>query len=303
MGVDLNVLLSGASGFIGRHIINSENVSYISRYVLRREIAGVSNDKVFIIDGIDCSTNWFGAFANIDSVIHLAGVAHNKSQDIDEINTVNTLGALRFAREAASNGVKRFLYLSTNLVSDCDTNSDYRLVSTQTLSKYKTELGLKKIAAETGMELVIIRSTLVYGPNAPGNVGLLTRLITQFPILPFGKINNKRNFIAVQNLVDLMFICAKHPQAAGNTFLASDGDSVSIKEFTNAIAKGMGKTVLQLPIPISFMRLVAKCLGKPSMVEQLVGDLQVDSSNLKDILEWQPPYTMEQAMAFLSENT
>jgi nucleoside-diphosphate-sugar epimerase len=140
---------------------------------------------------------------------------------------------------------------------------------------------------------------LVYGPNAPGNFGLLTTLVQKLPVLPFGLANNKRDFIAVQNLADLLITCVSHPNAAGHTFLAADMKPISIKDFTNAIADGLGRQVLQLPISVSFMRLVGKIIGKSAMVEQLVGNLQVDTSNVKEVLGWTPPLTMQQAMATL----
>jgi len=120
-------------------------------------------------------------------------------------------------------------------------------------------------------------------------------------LLPFALTNNRRDFISVQNLADLLVTCAQHPNASGHTFLASDGETVSIKAFTNAIAKGLNKSLIQLPIPTSLMRFAGKLLGKSAMVEQLVGNLEVDSSNLKEVLDWVPPYTMEESMAFLKQ--
>ena len=125
--------------------------------------------------------------------------------------------------------------------------------------------------------------------------------MTKLPLLPFGLVNNKRSFIAVQNLTDLLLTCAKHPDAAGHTFLASDGKSISTKEFTNAIAKGLNKSIYQLPVPASIMRLGAKLIGKQSMAEQLLDNLEVDSSNAFDVMGWKPLYTMEQAMNLLSK--
>jgi len=119
------------------------------------------------------------------------------------------------------------------------------------------------------------------------------------PVLPFGMTTNKRDFIAVQNLADLLITCATHPKAAGHTFLASDMETVSIKQFTNAIADGLGKKLFQFPIPVSLIRLAGKLMGKTAMVEQLVGNLQVDSSNILEVLDWTPPLTMKQAMATL----
>ncbi|MDH5979694.1 NAD-dependent epimerase/dehydratase family protein [Vibrio splendidus] len=293
----MNILLSGATGFIGQQVLLQDKMDCIHRCVTR-----VSNKKelfceTFIVENINQNTSWNNAFDNVDVVIHLAGIAHNKSDNLDVIFETNTLGTLKLARDAAASGVRRFVFVST---ASIDENKG--LFSAQTQSKYDAEVGLKEIAGETGLEVVIVRSTLVYGPNAPGNFGSLTRLINKVPVLPFGLVNNKRDFISVQNLANLLITCANDSKAAGHTFLASDGQAVSIKDFTNAIAKGLNKRVIQLPTPVWCMRLAGKLLGKEVMVEQLVGNLEVDSSNAQEVLRWVPPYTMQQAMDLLLEN-
>ncbi len=293
----MNILLSGAAGFIGQQVLLQDKMDCIHRCVVR-----VSNKddlfcETFVVEDINKNTSWNNAFNNIDVVMHLAGIAHNKSDNSDVIFETNTLGTLKLARDAAANGVTRFVFVST---ASIDENKG--LFSAQTQSKYNAEIGLKKIADETGLEVVIVRPTLVYGPNAPGNFGALTRLVNKAPVLPFGLTNNKRDFISVQNLADLLITCASHPNAAGHTFLASDGETVSIKDFSNAIAKGLNKQLIQLPVPVWCMRLAGKLFGKSIMVEQLVGNLEVDSSNAQEVLGWIPPYTMQQAMHSLLEN-
>ncbi len=300
----MNILLTGASGFIGNFLCGNSD---IKRIVLRE--GGNYNNwgcERFYIKKLDGRTGWKGAFKGIDSIIHLAGVAHSKDLDKSVFKSVNTEGTLKLANEAASFGVKRFVFVSSIGVNGKLTQSEpfkFKMKpdpdNAYAQSKYNAELGLKKIAEETGLEVVIVRPTLVYGSNAPGNFGLLTNLVKMFPVLPFGLTKNRRDFIAVQNLTDLLVTCASHPNANGHTFLASDGETVSTKEFTNAIAQGLGKKVIQLPIPISLMRFVGKLVGRSSMIEQLVGNLEVDSSNLKKVLNWTPPFTMEQAMANL----
>ncbi len=151
------------------------------------------------------------------------------------------------------------------------------------------------------MEIVIVRPTLVYGHNAPGNFGTLVNLIKKVPILPFGLASNRRDFISVKNLADFLIVCALHENAMGHIFLPSDGHSLSIKDFTNSIAKGLDKTLVQIPIPFSLMRFFASVIGKSSTIEQLLGNLQVDSSNAFDVLGWTAPYNIEQTMASLSE--
>ncbi|WP_415775085.1 NAD-dependent epimerase/dehydratase family protein [Shewanella oncorhynchi] len=301
----MNILLTGGAGFVGRHLSTQ---FHIKQQVVRKgEMHPYSS--VYSIDTLNGTTDWDGAFTDINVIIHLAGLAHSNSFSTQEYQSVNVEGTLHLANEAVKAGVRRFVFVSSIGVNGSLTNgTPYTFNSTPsphnpyTQSKYDAEIGLKKISQETGLEVVIVRPTLVYGSNAPGNFGMLAKLVNKLPLLPFGLTDNKRDFIAVQNLADLLITCANHPKAAGQSFLASDGETVSIKEFTNAIAKGLDKTVFQLPIPVSLMLFAASLVGKSAMAEQLLGSLQVDSSNAQEVLGWVPPYTMEQAMASLSEN-
>ena len=299
------ILLTGASGFIGYYLKKDVNIQVV---VLRNNESDNCKPS-YKIDSLTENTCWNNAFNDINSIIHLAGLAHSNSFSESDYNSVNTQGTLKLASDAAKAGVKRFVFVSSIGVNGSSTedekpfsyNSEVEPHNIYAKSKLDAEIGLKKIAEETGLEVVIVRPTLVYGPNAPGNFGLLTKLVTKLPLLPFGLVNNKRSFIAVQNLTDLLLTCAKHPNAAGHTFLASDGKSISTKEFTSAIAKGLNKSIYQLPVPTSIMRLGAKLIGKQSMAEQLLDNLEVDSSNAFDVMGWKPPYTMEQAMSLLSK--
>lgn len=300
----MTILVTGASGFIGQYITN---LNYDFRCVVRSDEVHSFSDS-YVVSSIDSSTEWNGCFDGVDSIIHLAGLAHGKSFKDSEYVAVNVEGTLRLALKAAEARVSRFVFISSIGVNGTSSRSTpfspYCAVEPHNMyaaSKYEAELGLKEISKQTGMEVVIVRPTLVYGPNAPGNFGMLTKLVSKLPCLPFGLAKNKRDFIAVQNLADLLVTCATHPDAVGHTFLASDSETVSTKEFTNAIAEGLGKGAVQLPIPVSLMRLAGKLTGKSEMIEQLFGNLEVESSNIKEVLGWVPPYTMKQAMASLSE--
>ncbi|QSX36026.1 NAD-dependent epimerase/dehydratase family protein [Shewanella sedimentimangrovi] len=302
----MKVLLTGASGFIGQHV-SSPEIKF--RRVIRGQKNKFHRDDFFYIDKLDNLTSWDGAFTNIDAIIHLAGVAHSKTTNLQDYQSINVDGTLHLANEAAKAGVKRFIFVSSIGVNGTFTRGSPFLSTSKpsphneyTQSKYLAELGLEKIASKTKMELVVIRPTLVYGPQAPGSFGMLSRLVSQIRVLPFSLVENRRDFISVQNLVDLLITCVKHPNAAGHIFLASEGETVSIKQFTNAIAKGKGHKLIQLPLFIWLIRLIGTVVGKSKMVEQLIGDLEVDSSNLKDILDWTPPYTMEESMAFLKDD-
>ncbi|WP_421285757.1 NAD-dependent epimerase/dehydratase family protein [Aeromonas veronii] len=304
----MKILLTGATGFIGQHVAirHSEHLKFVR--VVRKFEPSDSKDSI-VVHSVDSNVDWRGKFYGIDAVIHLAGIAHSKNISNGEYTEINTNGTLHLAVEAARAGVKRFVFVSSIGVNGALTHessfteqSIAKPHNSYAQSKYEAELGLKKIAQETGLEVVIVRPTLVYGANAPGNFGLLTMLVKKLPVLPFGLVNNKRNFIAVQNLADLLITCVSHPNAAGHTFLATDMKPISIKEFTSAIADGLGRQVVQLPISVSFMRLVGKAIGKSAMVEQFLGNLQVDSSNIKKVLGWTPPLTMQQAMATLRDS-
>lgn len=301
----MTLLVTGVTGFVGQELMKLR----VKFRCVVRPGEGQFFADTFEVPTIDSSTNWDDCFDGIQSIIHLAGLAHNNSHMADDYQSVNKDGTLRLASKAAAAGVKRFVFVSSIVVNGSSSQDiPFTIIDTAkpqnsyAISKYEAEVGLLDIAKETGLEVVIVRPTLVYGSNAPGNFGLLTKLVTKLPLLPFGLVNNKRDFIAVQNLADLLITCANAPNAGGHTFLASDGETVSIKDFTNAIAKGLNKKLVQLPVPVSLMRIVASLIGKSSMAEQLLGNLQVDSSNAQEVLGWVPPYTMEQAMASLSEN-
>lgn len=304
----MKVLVTGTTGFIGRHVMKRYS-SLIQFVGINRYATGSFNQNEIFIPSISENTDWKGKLDDVDSIIHLAGIAHNKSISESDVLSVNVKGTLRLAEAAAKAGVRRFVFVSSVSVNDLlksQTKSSDVLPNEISFlfsnSKLQTEIGLKKISVDTGLEVTIVRSTLVYGFNAPGNFGLLTKLVKISPFQPFGLINNKRDFIAVQNLADLLITCTTHADAAGKTFVASDGKSISTKELTNAIGKGLNKKVIQLPVPVDLMLLIAKVLGKTNMAKQLFRNLEYDSSDLQNVLGWAPPYTMEQAMYSLRGN-
>ncbi|EKO3799010.1 NAD-dependent epimerase/dehydratase family protein [Vibrio sp. MM46] len=300
----MSILITGSSGFIGKHLRTHPSVMvHVTRGQSDFKREGLFN---YIINELSGSTQWDSAFKGVDAVIHLAGIAHSRKCGLADLNTINVDATLQLANSAVKSGVKRFVFVSSIGVngggsqlepfspsSPPNPHSDYAK------SKFACEIGLNEIAKQTGLEVVIVRPTLVYGPNAPGNFGMLTKLVNSIPFLPFGLANNRRDFISVGNLVDLLIVCAKHKNAPGNIFLASENNTVSTRDFVNAIAAGQGRKVFQIPIPVSFMRLVGLVIGKSAMIEQLFGNLEVDSSNLKDILNWTPPYSMKESMAML----
>lgn len=294
------IFVTGSSGFIGKNFIS----------LSRPDIIPISRtiDTEFKYNLVKSNLSNIDLCQNTKhALIHLGGLAHGNYDNQAYDKVVDS--TIDLAKQAVEIGIKRFVFVSSIIVNGSETkNEKFSSLSEEkpqnyyAKSKHRTEIELKNLACDTGLELVIVRPTLVYGPDAPLNFGSLVNLISNFPFLPFGLTSNRRDFISVQNLVDLLLICATHSDAPGNIFLASDNETVSIRRFTNSIAKGLGKRLYQLPIPTFFIRIVARLFGKLSMAEQLLSNLEVDSSNIKHVLGWTPPYSMEESMHFLKRN-
>ena len=219
-----------------------------------------------------------------------------------EYRRVNVDGTLNLARQAAAAGVKRFIFISSigvnGNINTCPFTADDRPNPAESYaqSKWEAEQELWKIQQETGMELVVIRPPLVYGPNAPGNFGSLVRWIEKGIPLPLGAIHNKRSLVGIDNLVDLIIRCIDHPAAANRVLLAGDGDDLSTTELLQAAGRAMGKPVRLIPVPAAMLQLGAGLLGRKAMAQRLLGSLQVDISQTCELLDWKPPYTVEEGL-------
>ncbi|OED64583.1 UDP-glucose 4-epimerase [Vibrio splendidus ZS-139] len=302
----MKVLITGATGFIGSQLLNDKPTDFDIKAVVRNLEFDFDDFETIYVPDINSKTCWKSALYGVDAVIHLAGLAHDKSFSESDYRDVNIDGTLNLASQAAETGVRRFVFVSTIGVNGSVTNG--RPFSPDDVanphnsyakSKYEAELGLWTISKQTGLEVVVVRPTLVYGPNAPGNFGTLTKIVKKIPFLPFGLAKNSRDFISVRNLADLLIVCATHDKAAGNVFLAGESGSVSTKGFIDAISQGLGKKVIQVPVPVGLMKILGEITGRSTMIDQLFGDLQVDSSNLKELLGWTPPFTMTENMSRL----
>jgi len=303
----MKILITGSSGFIGNFLTNRLKCKYT---VIGHGMESDSTlpKKSFFGVNINSKSNWHECLDNVNTIIHLAAVAHNNSNDSGYINEVNVKGTINLAQQASEMGVKRFIFISSIGVLGNDTTSKKALDeitktaphSQYAQSKLDAENALLKIAKETDLEVVIIRPVLVYGVGAPGNFGKLVNLVDKLPMLPFGLCENKRSFISVDNLANFISVCIDHPKAKNEIFCISDGVDVSIKELTDDIAKGLGKPLLQLPIPNLFFKLLGKLTNKQEQVGQLIGDLQVDSSKARRLLDWKPPFTMSDTLSHLT---
>lgn len=265
-------------------------------------------DDGYLVSSIDSKTNWSGAFEGIDCVVHCAARVHQMKESqtdaLEAYREVNTRGTLNLARQAANAGVKRFLFISSIKVNGEFTEPSQPFIPDLThvpddlygLSKYEAEVQLQQLAKETGLEVVIIRPPLVYGPGVKANFLSMMRWVEKGIPLPLGAIDNRRSLVYLDNLVDFMLTCCIHPKAACDTFLVSDGEDVSTTQLLNAVASGMSKSPRLLPIPMSFIDFSAKLIGKPQLSQRLCGNLQVDSSKTKVLLGWSAPISFEEGI-------
>ena len=301
----MKLLITGVAGFVGSNLVkclsNDHRIIGQVRVPPREEL----NLFSCVEKKIDSNTNWNDCLSEVDVVVHLAAVAHTEPKDIERIREVNVDGTLNLARQAVSNGVKRFVFVSSigvlgsHSTRPLDEKSPTLPHSPYTATKLLAEESLLGLVKNTGMELVIIRPPLVYGVDAPGNFSKLVSLVERSALLPFGLCENKRSFIAVDNLIDFISICLTHPKAAGEVFCISDGKDVSTKNLTNQIAEGLNRKVLQLPVPVFFLRLLFRLIGKSTQFEQLFSDLQINSAKANQLLGWTPVVSMKNVLCKL----
>lgn len=307
------VLITGASGFVGSRLIESMDAPnrLTQLRVATRKFSGVRipNVEEVYISEISGDVDWLGALSNIDVVIHLAARVHvmeDVSEDpLAEYRIVNVEGTLNLARQAAAAGVRRFIFLSSIKVNGEATapgeffteDSSPKPMDPYGISKYEAEEGLKAICEQTGMEYVIIRPPLIYGPGVKANYQRLIQAVKKGFPLPFGCINNKRSMLALDNLIDFIVLSSEDPRAANQTFLLSDGQDLSSKELVIKIALALGQTPRVLPVPAALLKLLGFMLGKSAAIDRLLGSLQIDSSKAKLLLGWRPPISVDEGVA------
>ncbi|MDC0966640.1 SDR family oxidoreductase [Alphaproteobacteria bacterium] len=305
----MNLLLTGANGFLGSCLVkdlqSKPDVNLTAAVRRRVEMPAAHFVEVH---GIDASTDWSTNLLNQQVVIHSAARAHiMKDKVVDrlaEYRRVNVDGTLNLARQAAAAGVKRFIFISSIKVNGEQTplgqsftaDDEQAPKDAYGISKWEAEQGLRQLATETRMEVVIIRPPLVYGPGVKGNFASMIKLVSTGLPLPFGAIQNQRTLVAVDNLVDLIKICIDHPAAANQVFLAGDVKDLSTTELFRGIANAMGKPARLIPVPQSLLKLSAMLLGKRAVAQRLLESLQVDISKAQNLLGWEPPISVEEGL-------
>lgn len=304
------LLLTGGSGFVGRALLSRLGaVDEISVRVASRAHTALDTIDSVVVGDLSMSTDWSSALEGINIVVHAAARAHimqdNVADPLSEFRKVNVAGTLKLAEQAAAAGVTRFVFISSVKVNGESTAIGRFFVHDDPpnpedaygISKAEAEAGLKKIAQQTGMEVVIIRPPLVYGPGVKANFAAMLNLAQKNLPLPLGAIHNKRSLVALDNLVDLIVTCIDHPKAANQTFLVSDDQDVSTTQLLQMMTRAAGKKPRLLPVPVSWLKLAAKISGKQAEIDRLCGNLQVDISHTKETLAWKPPVSVEEGIA------
>ena len=305
----MTVLVTGANGLIGRALCERlQQKKQAFRAAARSSVPSLAGCDVAEVGELNQATHWCGALNGVDSVIHLAArvhVMHDKAADpLAAFRAVNVAGTLNLARQAADAGVKRFVFISSVKVNGEISQPGRPFTEADSpnpqdaygQSKHEAEQGLRQFAADTGMEVVIIRPPLVYGPGVKANFAALMRAVQRGWPLPLGAVHNQRSLVALDNLVDFIVTCITHPKAANQTFLVSDGQDLSTTELIRGMAQAAGVPARLLPVPVWALQAGAKLLGKGDAVQRLCGNLQVDISKARELLGWLPPVSVEEGL-------
>jgi nucleoside-diphosphate-sugar epimerase len=310
------VLVTGANGFIGAALTHKlcEN-GYDVRGIVRFKKRLLNRNRrleIFTIGEINDDTNWNDALKGIDVVIHLASLVHKpidvSINSLADYRRVNTMGTQKLAEMSAGAGARRLIFMSTVKVSGERTIgtafTENHLAQPQgpyAVSKWESEQALHNISDATGLEIVILRSPLVYGQGVKANFLRLLDMVNRNIPLPLSMVSNKRSMIYIGNLLDAIIRCIEHPDAVNKTFLVSDGQDVSTPELIRMIAGAMGKKARLFPCPAPLLKMIGKVAGKSDEIERLTGSLQIDTAKIRRELSWTPPFTMEQGLRMTAD--
>lgn len=297
------VLVTGASGFIGRHLgpklaRNGWIVRPVSRTVTASNYEG-------LVRSIGPSTDWNDALTGVDAVVHLAARVHHPNEEhaVELYRAVNINGTLDLARSAASHGVRHFVFVSTILVNGRTTDGRGPFKESDSftprgaygMSKAAAEFGLEALAQETNMRITVIRPPIVYGAGAKGNFNLLARAVRRGIPLPFASIRNRRAFLAVENLVSFILHRLAHANQAFDVFLVADDEQVSTPEFIGRLAMAAGTSSRLFPLPTLLLSALLRISGRPEIHDSLIGSLELDVSKAAST-GWRPQISLDEGL-------
>ena len=301
----MKVLATGAAGFVGDVLCRT----LIKKKVPLIRVGRSSRFPINVAIGdMDETTDWTAALEECAVVVHLAARVHvmddTAPDPLAAFRTVNVMGTINLARQAASAGVKRFVFISSVKVNGELTQPGDAFTEADTpnpqdaygQSKHEAEQGLRQVSQETGMEVVIIRPPLVYGPGVRANFASLMRAVKRGWPLPLGAIHNQRSFVAIDNLVDFIVTCISHPLAANQTFFVSDGHDLSTTDLIRHMALSAGVPSRLIPVPMWALRAGGALIGKGDVVQRLCGNLQINISKSQSLLGWAPPVSIEEGL-------
>ncbi len=303
----MKYLVTGANGFLGQHLCR-----YLkSKHVDFRATAREGSQSVYASGDLNTFNRWGELLTGISVIVHAAAKAHDLTKSVDlklKYQQSNFEATQKLAHQAKAYGVRKFIFISTIKVNGEQTldqpfTPEDRAQPTDDygISKMLAEAELLKLHEPEVFDVVIIRPCLVYGQGVKANFKNLMKLVEKGWPLPFGLIRNKRSLVSVDNLVDLIVTCASHPNAGGQIFLVSDGVDLSLPELIQAIAKSMHRSVRLIPVPVFLLRIGLTLIGKKEMAQRLFSNLQVDISKTKRLLNWTPPYSIEQSLQIMSK--
>jgi len=298
------ILVTGANGFLGKRLAE---ILVERGYMTKKATRGYHADTI-AVGNIDGQTDWQLALNNVDVVVHTAARVHvmreQEAEPLIEFRRVNVDGTLNLARQAASAGVKRFIFISSIKVNGEKTITGKPFFADDTplpsdpygISKQEAEQGLRLLSEQTGLEVVIIRPPLVYGPWVKANFRSMMLWLSRGVPLPLGLIKNHRSLVFIENLIDLIVLCSYHPNAANQTFLVSDGEDLSTTDLLRRMGRALNAPARLFSVPSALIIFGARMLGKGDVAERLCESLQVDISKTKNMLGWSPKISVDQGL-------
>ena len=303
------ILVTGANGFIGSALCRAlVAAGHVPRAAVRRIVPGGKGPEPAVAVGeIDGTTDWSKALRGIEYIVHLASPSDqprgSPADSLAKYRRVNVAGSRRLAEQAAAAGARRLVFMSTIKVNGERTverayteNDAPRPEDAYGISKQEAEQALRDVAQKTGLEIAVLRSPIVYGPGVKGNFLRLMHLVARGVPLPLGAVNNRRSFIYTGNLAGAIIKALDAPQAAGRTYLVSDGEDVSTPDLVRGLALALGVTARLPALPLAALGFGATLAGKRAEFARLSGSLQVDSSRIRRELDWQPRYSLTQGL-------